>query len=87
MQDQRNHVRDDRDARVERAVVLLLLRDDGPESWSHADIEIELGPYSPLAVNDALARLEAEGVVEVSGEVAQASRATMRLDALKLICV
>jgi hypothetical protein len=49
--------------RIERAIVLQVLRDDHDERWARAELELEISDFPPLAVNEALARLDAEGVV------------------------
>ena len=55
MQDQNKQVRSSDDRRVEKAIVLQLLRDDHDERWSRAELEVELVPTGPLAISDALA--------------------------------
>ncbi len=87
MQDQNKQVRSSDDRRVEKAIVLQLLRDDHDERWSRAELEVELVPTGPLAISDALARLEAAGVLHLFGEAVSASRATKRLDDLELIAI
>lgn len=72
---------------AQRAIVLQLLRDDHPERWSRAELEREVSNIEPLDISDALARLNADGVVELEGEHAQASACARYLDALELICV
>ncbi len=73
--------------RVERAIVLQLLRDDHGGQWSVAELETELGDFVPLALNDAIAHLERQGVAMVEGEDVQASPAVRRLDELGLVGV
>jgi Mn-dependent DtxR family transcriptional regulator len=73
-------------ARLERAVVLQLLRDDHDQSWSRAELASELGADAP-AVQEALSRLQREGVVSLSDDQITASPAARRLDALELISV
>jgi hypothetical protein len=87
MQDQSKQVPSSDDQLVEKAIVLQLLRDDHDERWSRAELETELVPTGPLAISDALVRLEAEGVLQLIGEAVSASRATKRLDDLGLIAV
>jgi hypothetical protein len=72
---------------VERAIVLQLLRDDRDERWSRAELEAELGDVEPLALSDAIAHLERQGVVVVQGEYVLASRAIRRTDELGLMGV
>jgi hypothetical protein len=64
---------------VDRAIVLQVLRDDHPERWPRAGLEVEVSELD--AVSDALARLEAEGVVVLYGESVSTSRCARRLDA------
>jgi hypothetical protein len=87
MQDQTKQILNDRDRRVERAIVLQTLRDDHDEGWSRAELETELAHTDPLAIGDAITRLEGEGVIELAGETVRASRAAMHLNELGLIAV
>ena len=72
--------------RLERAIVLQLLRDGGEQKWSRAELAMEIGAEAP-AVEDALRRLNGEGVLHVAEEEVWASRAARRLDELGLIGV
>jgi hypothetical protein len=73
--------------RLERAVVLQLLRDDHGPSWSRAELASELGGEAS-AIEAALSRLHGAGVVRLDdGERISASPATRRLDDLELIGV
>jgi hypothetical protein len=76
-----------RSAIAQRAIVMQLLRDDRPERWSRAELEREVSNIKPLDISDALAQLNAEGVVVLKGEQLQASGCARYLDALELICV
>jgi DNA-binding HxlR family transcriptional regulator len=71
---------------LRRPIVLLVLDSDHAEVWSRAEIERELNDTDPLTINDALAHLEAEGVVILDGEQVHASRCTRQLDRLGVIC-
>ena len=73
--------------RVERAVTLQLLRDDHDERWSRAELETELDDVEPLALSDAIAQLERQGVVMAQGEHVLASPAVRRVDELGLVGV
>ena len=72
---------------AQRAIVLQLLRDDHPERWSRAELEREVSNIKPLDISDALAQLNAEGVVVLEAEQVQASACARYLDALELICI
>ncbi len=72
---------------AQRAIILQVLRDDHTETWSRAELESEIYGIEPLAISDALATLEAEGVVNVTGEQVRASRATWHLDTLGMIAI
>lgn len=76
---------------LERAIVLQLLRDDRERIWSRAQLRAELeADQSELgreAVEEALGRLEGEGVLDMSAEAAWAAKAVRRLDELGLISV
>ena len=73
--------------RIERAIVLQLLRDDHDERWSRAELETELEDDKPLALSDAIAHLERQSVVVVQGEHVLASLAVRRIDELGLVGV
>jgi len=82
-------------AGLERAIVLQLLRDDHKRMWSHAQLAIELeselesdrAEIGRRAVQEALRRLEREGVLGTTEHQAWASSASRRLDELGLIAV
>lgn len=73
-------------ARLERAVVLQLLRDDHGQDWSRAELAGELGAEAP-AIEAVLSRLCAEGVARLEDDRISASPATRRLDDLELIAI
>lgn len=88
MQDRQRRARGDRDrSMVEGAIVLQILRDDHDERWSRAELVGEISDFEPAIVDDALARLEREGVLRREGHCVVASRATRRLDELELIAI
>lgn len=60
MPDQCNHVSDKHARRKKRSLILMIL--GRPERCSRAELEAELHDIDPLAVSDALAKLEAGGV-------------------------
>ena len=87
MQDQTKQISSDRDTLLERAIAFQTLRDDHNEGWRRAALAAELGDADPIAIRNALTRLEEEGVVEFAGEKVRASRAAMRLNDLGVIAV
>ena len=87
MQDQLSQVLGGCDPRIERAIILQFLRDDHGDRWSRAELEVELSNLAPLDISDALARLDHDGIVQISGESVSASRAVRRLDDLGLIAI
>ncbi len=87
MQDQTKQIYDERDRRLERAVVSQTLRDDRTEGWSHTDLAAEFTDADPREIRDALARLHEAGVVELTGETVRASPATVHLNALAMIAI
>jgi creatinine amidohydrolase/Fe(II)-dependent formamide hydrolase-like protein len=76
---------------LERAIVLQLLRDDRERMWSRAGLRTELdagrSEVGEEAFEQALQRLEGEGVLGMSAEAAWASNAARALDELGLISV
>jgi hypothetical protein len=87
MQDQPSQVLGECYPRIERAIILQFLRDDHGERWSRAELEVEISNVEPLDISDALARLDRDGIVQISGESVWASRAVRRLDELGLIAI
>lgn len=79
------------DPRLERAIVLQLLRDDREQKWSRAELGTEMdadrSEIGQQAMEEALRRLEGDGVLCLSGEMVWASRAARRVDELGLIGV
>jgi len=83
------------DAGLERAIVLQLLRDDHERMWSRAQLASELSSEldadesesGQQALEDALRRLERDGVIGISEQQAWASSSARRLDELGLIAV
>jgi DNA-binding HxlR family transcriptional regulator len=78
----------DEHARIERAIVLQLLRDDHDERWSHTELQATLGNIEPSTLTAALERLEQHGVVVAAAEHAVlASPCSRYLDELQLIAI
>jgi predicted transcriptional regulator len=73
-------------ARLERAIVLQLLRDDREQGWSSQQLAAELDAQAP-ALERALKSLERDGVLRLEQDAVRASRATCRLDELGLLSV
>jgi DNA-binding HxlR family transcriptional regulator len=82
-----NKVRDELDCRVERAVVLQLLRDDHERRWPTAELEDKLADIEQDVLSSALSRLVTTGVVSTENGAVWASDAARRLDELELIGV
>ncbi len=68
MQDQTKQIPSDGERRVQRAIVSQTLREDHERGWSRAELEAQLGHDAPITIDDALHRLEREGVIEIAGE-------------------
>jgi predicted transcriptional regulator len=73
-------------AKLERAIVLQLLRDDREQEWSGQQLAAEMDTQAP-ALERALSSLERDGVVSLEQDAVHASRATCRLDELGLLSV
>jgi hypothetical protein len=72
--------------RLERAIILQLLRDDRDANWSREELLKELGGEMP-PLEDALVRLRGDGVLSIADQQVSASPAARRLDELGLIGV
>ncbi len=81
------HPRLPSDPRIERAIVLQLLRDDHDEQWSRSELEAEASDAEPSALSSAIECLERHGVVLALDNRVLASRCARHLDALGLIGV
>jgi hypothetical protein len=73
-------------SRLERTIVLQLLRDDRDRRWSRVELVAAIEAEAP-AVETALDRLSEEGVLCLVEEMVWASRTARCLDGLGLICV
>ncbi len=71
--------------KVERAIVMQLLRDDRAQGWQASELAYELADFDFSLIERALARLEHEGVLQRAGTEIWASRAARCLDELELI--
>lgn len=75
-----------REARkVERAIVMQLLRDDRTRRWEVRELAEELADFDCPLIERALGRLQREEVLRRVGTEVWASRAARRLDELELI--
>ena len=79
------------DTTLERAIVLQLLRDDHERKWSRAQLRSELEAdgeeIDREAIDEAVVRLEREGVLGATEREVWASSAARHLDELELIGV
>lgn len=78
--------RPDSDRVLQRAIVLQLLREDRPREWARTDLAAEL-EVEDQVVQAALQALTADGLVDEGEGKAWASRATLRLDELRLVAI
>ena len=70
--------------KVERAIILQLLRDDHDERSSRTELQAALDSIEPAALAEALQRLEQHGVaLAPSADAIAASPCTQRLDDLE----
>jgi hypothetical protein len=72
--------------RLERAIILQLLRADREASWSRDELLMELGGEMP-PLEAALVRLQDDGVLSIAHQQVSASAVARRLDDLGLIGV
>ena len=73
--------------RLQRLVVLELLRDDHQGPWSGCELSDELSPVRAETLATAIDRLVKEGVLCGDGDELSPSPALQRLNELELICV
>jgi hypothetical protein len=79
------HPTDGDTRKLERAIVMQLLRDDHAERWPVTELAIEIPDFVPAMLERALARLAHSGILCRAGESVWASRAARHLDELDLI--
>jgi hypothetical protein len=72
---------------AERAIILLLLRDDHPAPWTRKEIRHECYDIKRWVIDQALTRLEGEGCVTLAGKEVWGSLCARRLDYLGLIAI
>jgi hypothetical protein len=72
---------------AQRAIVLQVLRDDHPERWTRAELEVEIDDIEQQALVSALAILAIEGVVIFDDKEIWASQCARHLDALGLVSI
>ena len=80
MQDQTNETVAERDHRTERTILMLLLS-DGQCVWSVEELVAEIGRR--LETIDAVAALNAAGLVHRCGDFVFATRAAIRFDGIE----
>jgi hypothetical protein len=73
-------------SRLERTIVLQLLREDRDRRWSRAELGAAIDADA-VAVETALGRLTEEGLLCMVEDTVWASRPARCLDGLGLICV
>jgi hypothetical protein len=73
--------------RVERLLMLALLREEQSEGWSRAELERELPDMLPADIQGALEALTSQEVVRLEGQRAYLSASARHLDGLGVICI
>ena len=73
--------------RVERLLMLALLREEQPRGWSRAELERELPDVLPADIQGALEALTSQEVVRLEARRAHLSRSARYLDGLGVICI
>jgi hypothetical protein len=86
MRHNRTQAGSDEHRRLERAIILELLSEDHDERWPREELAASLR-VDRSALDAAVERLYAEGVLLLDGEVVLASPCARRIDALELIGV
>lgn len=86
MQSESNHDGGAESPLVEKLIVLNVLRDDHPGGWSVSELHADIG-FGRVDIADAVDGLKAVGVVVLDGEKVRPSQATVRIDALDMICI
>jgi DNA-binding IclR family transcriptional regulator len=71
---------------VENLIALSVLREDYPDGWTISELHAEIG-YKRRDITAAVDSLKAAGVVVLDGKRVRPSRATVRIDALDMICI
>jgi hypothetical protein len=88
MQDESTRVLDAAERRrVQRLVVLQVLRDDHDERWSGCELADVLAEVEAEVLANAIDGLTRKGVLCAEGDALWASPALVRVSELELICV
>jgi hypothetical protein len=82
MQDEISRMPEEQDEMAQKGVLVLLLGSDSQRPWSVAELERERGEQ--LGTVDAIASLQAAGLVHRCGEFVFASRAAICMDRISL---
>ena len=82
MQDETSHNPSEEDERAQKAVLGLLLGPNEQRPWSVQEVEREGG--ETIAAADAVASLDAAGLIHRCGDFVFASRAELCMDRLSL---
>lgn len=82
---QANRRRTDDPLMAQRAIIRQVLRHDHRDRWSLRQLRKALGEITPAAIDDAIIRLDANGVILCLDDFLGASRCTRHLDAIDLI--
>jgi hypothetical protein len=74
--------------KVQRAIVLQLLRDDHDSLWTRGELKDEIPDFSRLVFDNALELLEGDACIVLDGEQGvRASTPVRRLDELELVSI
>lgn len=73
--------------RAEHPIVLLLLDDEHPETWTRAQLNAQLKHIPAPEIDAALTHLQAEDALTIDGEQIAASRCAQHLDRLEPIAI
>jgi DNA-binding HxlR family transcriptional regulator len=71
----------------QRAIVLRVLDGDHAEQWLRAELAEEVSDLGPAVLDEAVERLERDGVIHREGDSVWAARPVRCLDELELIGV
>ncbi len=73
--------------KAQRAILFQLLRDDHHARWTRHELDHELSDITPSDIDDALRRLQHEGIAQTTDEVISATRCARYLDTLEVITI
>lgn len=69
---------DEQGRAVEQALILVILRSDDGTRWTRDELTRQFQSHDPEEIDNALARLSAQGIVQINGDTIEAPNSAMQ---------